>query len=151
MKFWIFLIFGVLIAYGSLYPFHFTVPQPHDAAWMALFHNWSMFTNKADVLGNIALFIPFGGAGVFAIGQRAGMPVRIAAITLLSLVLALVLQVAQIYVPERSASLADVIWNMVGTAAGILGAVLAGGHLRESFLAIRGDDHLGADQFQELP
>lgn len=68
---------------------------------------------------------------MFAIALRAGLPLRIAAITLASLVLALVLQVAQIYVPGRTAALADVIWNMVGAAVGIVASMLADKHQRE--------------------
>lgn len=128
MRYWIFFTFAVLIAYGSLYPFHFTVPEAETAAWVKLFSDWSPLTSKADALGNAALFVPFGCAGMLAIAVRAGLPFRIAATVVVNFMLALVLQVAQIYVPERTAALGDVIWNMAGTAVGIVIGALAADH-----------------------
>src|SRR5574340_73323 len=128
MRYWIFFTFAALIAYGSLYPFHFTVPEAETAAWVKLFSDWSPLTSKADALGNAALFVPFGCAGMLAIAVRAGLPFRIAATVAVNFALALVLQVAQIYVPERTAALGDVIWNMAGTAVGIVIGVLVDDH-----------------------
>jgi hypothetical protein len=124
--FWILVVIAALISYGSLYPLHFTVPDLHAEAWRKLFGDWSMWTSRGDVLGNVALFVPFGCAGVLTLAMQASLSIRIVAILLISFFLALVLQVAQIYVPERTASLADIFWNLVGSGVGIVAGVLMG-------------------------
>jgi VanZ family protein len=114
------LVFAVLIAYGSLYPFHFAVPLDQIGAWSRLFEDWSPKTSMADVLGNVALFVPFGAAAVSAFTHQRGRPFRTVAIAATAFAFALTLQIIQIYVPARTASLADVIWNMVGTGVGAI-------------------------------
>jgi VanZ family protein len=68
----------------------------------------------------VALFAPLGAASVFAFTLQRGRPFRTVAIAVGAFAFALVLQAAQIYVPARKASLADVIWNMVGTGVGAI-------------------------------
>src|SRR6185295_15701501 len=114
----ILLLVAALITYGSLYPFHFTVPPSHAAAWIKMFQDWSLITSKGDMVGNIVLFLPFGLAGVFAIAGQTTSP-RITTLALLGFALAFVLQIAQIYFPPRTPSIADVFWNMAGMALGI--------------------------------
>jgi VanZ family protein len=122
-------IVAALIAYGSLYPFHFTVPQLHAAAWMKLFSDSSSLTSRGDALGNLALFVPFGFAGVFALPGQSP-PVRVVVLTFISLALAAVLQVAQIYFPPRTPAVADIFWNMVGTGLGMLAGLSLRNHIR---------------------
>src|SRR5262245_40258713 len=64
-------VLALLITYGSLYPFHFAMPVSHGAAWEKLLFDWTPFTSRGDALGNFALFLPFGFAGVFAAPGRA--------------------------------------------------------------------------------
>jgi len=113
----ILLIVSALIAYGSLYPFDFTVPGSAADAWGTLLHDWSMTTSRGDALGNLALFLPLGFIGVFAFPGRS--PVAVMRLGLFSLFLAAVLQVAQIYFPPRTPAIADVMWNMMGACLGI--------------------------------
>ena len=130
MRFRILSLLAVLIAYGSLYPFNFTVPEPHAAAWVRLFNDWSLITSKGDMLGNVALFVPFGFAGVFAVPAQPHPPLRVTTLALLSLALATALQIAQIYFPPRTPALADVVWNMVGTGIGIVAGLSLRAHFR---------------------
>jgi VanZ family protein len=60
----------------------------------------------------VLLYAPLGLVGALALRRRA---LFVAA----ALALALALQVAQLYLPGRVPSLADVIWNAVGLAAGM--------------------------------
>jgi hypothetical protein len=94
---------SALIVYGSLYPFDFRWPLDYATDEMAiasLFHPFA--TSRGDLLGNIVLFLPYGFAGIFALGRFGG---RI-----------------QYFVPERDPSLVDVFWNVVGV---VLGATMA--------------------------
>ena len=123
-------LFAGLIAYGSLYPFHFAVPEAHGAAWVRLFQDWSLITSKGDMLGNVALFVPFGFAGVFAVSDQSHPPLRVTTLALISLALATALQIAQIYFPPRTPAMADVVWNMAGAATGIAAGLSLRAHFR---------------------
>lgn len=81
--------------------------------------DWRWFTSLSDVLGNVALFLPLGMAGVlFSLGGRKTIK-RDAWLLLFALAFAFVLQLAQVWLPSRSAALADVVWNVVGVVLGI--------------------------------
>ena len=109
-----------LITYGSLFPFHFVAPGSPGAAFEKLLLDWTLFTSWGDALGNLGLFVPFGFAGVFTVPGQARAPHRVSTILLASFLLALVLQVLQIYFPPRRPAMADVVWNMLGASVGIL-------------------------------
>ncbi len=105
------LIVTVLITYGSLYPFDFQA-MPVDA-WQRFLASWRHHVYRGDVLGNIVLFMPFGYFGGL-------LSMRRHRVMLLALLFAVVLQLLQLYLPSRDANLTDIIWNLLGTAIGIL-------------------------------
>ena len=117
------IIVSVLIVYGSLYPFDFQLPHDSEiqAIMGALFDPFA--ARRGDLLGNIALFVPFGFAGAFAInpGRRAA---QLTLVILSGAFLALLVQVLQFFVPQRDPSLVDVFWNVAGLGLG-LGAAAA--------------------------
>lgn len=124
-----------LIVYGSLYPFNFAAPQP--GALARLFSNWKLLTSLGDMLGNIGLFAPWGMVGLLALAPRWGR-FSAAAITALSgFALSLGVQVLQIWVPSRDAAMADVLWNLVGIAGGMV----AGGYFAPRLSAGTGHRH----------
>ena len=111
-------VLALLILYGSLYPFEFS--EPAAGALLRVFTEWHLLGSRGDMLGNVALFVPWGLAGMVILAPRAG-PWRAAVITALTgFVLALGCQIAQVWIPARDASLADVFWNMAGLVAGLL-------------------------------
>jgi VanZ family protein len=112
----------VLIAYGSLYPGD--ISEPDAGAVKQFLTDWNLFTSRGDMLGNVALFFPFGMAGILFTRKRFDSVTGIATLLFLALVYSFILQLAQVWLPSRSAALADVAWNMVGTAAGIATAHL---------------------------
>lgn len=114
---WLVGIVTVLIAYGSLYPFDFAPPAVPAAAWAAFASQLRMPRSLGDILGNIALFVPFGVAGVISLPVRADAK-RLVATLAAAFVVAIGLQAAQLYLPSRTAALGDVVWNMAGAAAG---------------------------------
>jgi VanZ family protein len=113
-------LIGFLILYGSLYPFNFTASPPDALA--RLFSNWQLFTTRGDLLGNIGLFVPWSIAGMLALSKHYTLRKAFSLIFLGGLFLALLAQILQIWVPSRDATLADVFWNLVGTALGAMPA-----------------------------
>src|ERR1700681_4620830 len=112
----------VLVAYGSLFPFHFVAPTDVQRALEMLLADRRLWTSLSDVLGNIALFVPLGATGVWWGATRTSRGYAALWTVLAGLAFAFLLQVGQIFVPERSAAMADVFWNAVGT---VIGAAIA--------------------------
>lgn len=112
----------LLIAYGSLYPGDFSAPP--EGAVKTFLTDFRWFTSRGDVLGNIALFFPLGMASIIFSPDRLDSRGRIAGYLLLALVYAFALQLAQVWLPSRSAALADVVWNMTGMISGMAAAGL---------------------------
>jgi glycopeptide antibiotics resistance protein len=100
------------IVYGSLVPFDF---QATPFSVESIYSEWHIFQNGSDAIGNFLLFIPLGIA-LHACFTRTSE--RLIAALLAVLVLALGIQLIQLYLPSRFASLADVFWNTAGMGAG---------------------------------
>lgn len=112
---WAFLGFVVVfIVYGSLFPFDFRSPPE---SINNLFSRTGLFENKADALDNFLLFIPLGFSLRICFRRTRDY---LTASFLAVLLLGLGLQLIQLYLPTRTASLADVIWNGIGIAVGLL-------------------------------
>ncbi len=110
------------IVYGSLFPFKIIVGWPSMDAIRTFVVEWSVLPGRGDVLGNIVLFFPYGLFGTTAI-LRTQAP-RIARLFGSGLLLALLLQVAQLWVRSRTPQIQDVMWNGLGAALGIAFALL---------------------------
>lgn len=118
---WLCLAVGLLIVYGSLYPFQFSMRDFHSPVELFLQLTWAR-TSRTDVLANLLLYLPLGALLSFALPARWSAA-RVAFIaTLLGALLALSLETAQLFEPRRVSSLTDLVLNTVGTFAG---AVLA--------------------------
>jgi len=108
-----------LIAYGSLFPFHFSVAEFSQQYSQLLSIQVS---GIGDVLGNILLFTPLGF--LYALKNSAEPRQSTKDIYLLwfyVFLFALVLQVLQIAMPERDQNILDVLFNMAGFAIGYIG------------------------------
>jgi VanZ family protein len=111
-----------LIAYGSLFPFEFADPGPIAGLLPAFVNEWSLLSSRGDILGNIALFLPFGLLGSI-LARTSSAPVWAHAICFVGgIAFAFACQIAQMYLPARSAALGDVAWNAAGIALGMLAA-----------------------------
>lgn len=106
---------ALLILYGSLYPFDFVLPAPEQLSWFLAGGPW--WTGRADVLGNVALFVPWGLCAWLA--SAAGLRRTLALSAATGAILALLAQLLQLFVPERDPRLSDVVWNLVGLAIGL--------------------------------
>ncbi len=117
---WALLAFVVVfIIYGSLFPFDFRgTPGSLDS----LLSRYSIFDNTADAIDNFLLFVPLGFSLRICFRRTRNC---LAASFLAILLLGLGLQLIQLHLPSRTASLADVFWNGMGLAAGLLVAGVA--------------------------
>jgi len=108
---------SALIVYGSLFPFDFAMPADFQSRLLTLLADWRLFSSRGDVLGNILLFVPLGLLCALA---RTAHPLRAHLLHLgWATALALGCQVAQIFVPARTAAMSDVIWNLAGQLLGM--------------------------------
>jgi VanZ family protein len=108
-----------LIAYGSLFPFHFSVEEFRQQYDQLLSIQVS---GLGDALGNILLFAPLGF--LYALNYSLGAcqsSKHIYSMCLYVLLFAFSLQVLQIAMPERDQNIFDVIFNMAGFALGYIG------------------------------
>ena len=126
------LLIAALIAYGSLYPFGFAMPASFGAFWNELLAQRRLWTGLGDVAGNVLLFVPLGVAGVLCRGGDRFTVVRGARLLAAGTAFAFAIQVLQVFEPTRDPALSDVLWNALGTAAGI--AVALVGELHEASL-----------------
>ncbi len=122
------LILAVVVAgivYGTLYPFDFSTAAATPAAVEWFLGSWNSLSGKGDIIGNILLFAPLGFFTVLVLeggGSGGRILPRLAVAALLAALFSFILQMAQLALPTRYASIADTWWNMAGA---VLGAGLA--------------------------
>ena len=112
---YIFWLVVFLITYGSLYPFNFHITAPFAELLNNLVTSWDEKTYLGDILGNVVLFIPYGYFGLLYFTSK-----HIVSLILIGLVLAVGLQIVQLYLPSREAALDDAIWNLLGIGIGLI-------------------------------
>lgn len=124
MRFLLLLILA-LIAYGSLYPFDF-VPRANGVAEMAkLFVRPAIGMQRGDIVGNLLLFIPYGLVSVLAARAHRRPSLACLGYVAVGLVLALGLQVAQVWLRSRTPALGDAVVNATGLLIGLVLGALA--------------------------
>ncbi len=112
-------VYGVLVVYGSLYPFSgwrdqglsplefLTAPLPR-------------FVTAFDLAANVVAYFPLGLLAVLALAPRVRGKAAVAVAVALAGTLSLVLEGLQNYLPDRIPSNLDVATNVLG---GLLGAI----------------------------
>lgn len=113
----LFVISIVAIVYGSLFPFLVSAGGPSAKDIQAFLASWSELPSRGDILGNVALFVPFGVFGLSAFQHgRSWVSFPLFGWGVL---LALALQIGQLWVRFRNPQLQDVIWNTLGMTLGM--------------------------------
>ena len=134
---WLLAVIAFLIVYGSLYPFRFAAVG--DSGVFELLKSLPFArTTRSDIAANVLLYLPLGASIAWLLAARLGGMLAVIAATLAGAVLALAIEWLQLYETRRVASLADVTYNTIGTAAGAFVALaIASTHrgLRASPLA----------------
>lgn len=123
------LVVGMLVLYGSLWPFRFARPYSHELVLRAVLAKTAWWTSLGDVAGNVLLFVPMGASIVFALRRTSHPMVNGALYGVLVVAFATLVQLLQIYVPGRDANFADVLWNAIGTGIGLIGGLVMIKHL----------------------
>ncbi|MFN2646728.1 MAG: VanZ family protein [Burkholderiales bacterium] len=119
-----FVIYVVLVVYGSLYPMQGW--RDHGLSPFAyLASAWPRYVTIFDVAANVLGYVPYGLLCVLALQPRLA-PIAAFLVALGSAAsLSLVLEAAQSYLPSRVATNLDVLCNVAGAACGAAVAVLA--------------------------
>jgi VanZ family protein len=116
-----------LIVYGSLYPWQFDFDRHVNAVWMML-HHWPRVWNRwvlRDTVLNVLFYMPLGVFAFLAMPRRRhSRATMVLAAAVLGMALSVSMELLQAYDDHRDASLADVVTNTAGAAAGALLALL---------------------------
>jgi protein-tyrosine-phosphatase len=115
LEFWLFCISCFGVVYGSLFPFEFKFDVAESTV-NSFLHSWVSVSSLGDIVGNIALFIPFGFFGAGLKGRVTSYSgTRIIALWFL---VAVGSQLAQLFIPSRDPSLFDLYGNAAGAMLG---------------------------------
>lgn len=125
MKYVFYFICG-LIAYGSLYPFEFSLAELSTESWQIFSASWFAYVSKGDLLGNLVLFFPFGFLAFYAF-DTSKLRFKCSCILWAAFLFGLLLQLIQLAIPARDAILSDVVVNVFGAALGLAVAGSAAG------------------------
>jgi hypothetical protein len=121
---------ALVIAYGSLYPFNFSLPAAGPGPVRALLSTWANKPGRGDFLSNILLYTPLGFFGALTFTVRIRPVSRFFAAILLGAALSISMELTQYYDIGRDTDATDVYANVLGTALGALGGVIFGGPSR---------------------
>jgi VanZ family protein len=115
---------ALVIAYGSLYPFHFRRELKSPGALASLLETWRGPFGRGDFVANMLLYLPLG---LFSIQALRRAP-RVAGVVFASscgFALSVCIELLQFYEPARVSALGDVYANVTGVAVGsVIGAIL---------------------------
>ncbi len=115
------LVYLALIVYASLYPFAEWRDQGIPP-WSYLTAPWPQYWSGVDVLFNVLGYAPLGFLLVVAAVRSGADRLAVARAILLCTALSGALEGLQSYLPMRVASNADLVFNVLGAAAGALSA-----------------------------
>ena len=110
---------ALFAAYISLVPFHFqdlSGAALEEALLAAL--DWTV-TSKANFLANVVLFIPIAFLAAGGLGLQRHVFVKVTGITGACLVLSVVIESLQVFVPGRTPSIVDVAAQTAGVGLGL--------------------------------
>ena len=127
-------VYVLFVAYGSFFPFNFTY-DPH--AWQRLLDaglprlysaNGRRLVSLPDLVSNMLLGAPVGILLVWSGLAGRGLLTRLVSVVALDTALAASVEIGQLHLPGRIASLIDVIAQVIGSlaAAVVTHALLAG-------------------------
>lgn len=120
MAFW---LYAALTVYASLYPLEgWRDPGVSPLAYLG--SSWPRYVTAFDVAANVLGYVPYGFLCALAIHPRLRGTAAFATALASAVVLSLLLEGAQTYLPARVATNLDVLCNVAGAAAGAALGVL---------------------------
>jgi VanZ family protein len=109
-------VYAMLIAYASLYPFALRAPAPEWAAQIAS----TRYTSLFDVVLNVVAYVPLGLLAARYFARDRSVPRGISLAVAAGMALSVVMELLQVFIPGRVTSLPDVAANAAGTLAGAM-------------------------------
>lgn len=135
------LISITLILAATLYPFQPSIPN--HFSWQLLSARFDNVTTFQDMVNNILLFIPLGCTGAIFLQRERINPIRnLLTVVIVSVILSSAIETAQVFLPTRTPTPADILNNTIG---GLIGAICF--HLY-SLQSLRYLENLGANSSQ---
>jgi len=116
---WLLAVVTFLIIYGCLYPFSFAAGDVHGIADLLGRLHWAR-TTRSDIAANVLLYLPFGACLGWLLAARLGGALAALAATLVGVLLSTSIEAAQVFETRRVASLADILFNGLGSLGGSL-------------------------------
>jgi VanZ family protein len=123
-------IIAIVIVYGSLYPFDFSVPTDGRNPVSVLLESWADRPARSDFLANILLYMPLGFFGMQSFSRRVGFWVRLPVVVAGGVLLSVTMELTQYYDIGRDTAATDVYANAIGTVIAAPAAILFFGRLR---------------------
>jgi len=121
------LAMALVIAYGSLYPFAFSLPLAGPGPVQALLATWARKPGRGDFLANVLLYAPLGFFAALTVTDRLRPTSRFLVPILLGAILSISMELVQYYDVGRDTSAPDVYANVLGSALGALPGMIFGG------------------------
>ncbi|MGF1616071.1 MAG: VanZ family protein [Gammaproteobacteria bacterium] len=112
-------LYGLLLAYGTLYPLSGWEP-PLTSPWMLVLAAATQPLSRSDILTNFVVYLPFGFLLAQVWGRRTGWAAAILISTLVGALVSVTLEYLQAYLPNRVPSLLDIGLNTLGSLTGAL-------------------------------
>ena len=118
-------LYLVFVVYGSLVPLR-PVPIPFDEAWQRFLSIRTLrlgILARADWVANLLLMLPLAFLWLTAIATgrgAAGRAVLSAAVLVGCIALAFVIEFTQVYFPQRTVSVNDIVAEGIGATLGVL-------------------------------
>ena len=111
------IVSAAAILFGTLYPFNFS-SFAEGSLWHLMSQSLALPLRRGDVIRNLILFLPFG---YFAVQSARRRSVALVVLVILSgAAFSLAVEYAQAYLPRRTTSAYDVMFNTMSTALGAL-------------------------------
>lgn len=116
-------LFIALVTLGSIYPFNFTTAEISGTAISEFLGSCCGRPGRGDTVANIILFMPVGFTGMLGVWLDRPVRRRMFLVFFWGALVALFLQVLQLFLPSRDENLQDVLWNAIGILAGAAVAI----------------------------
>jgi VanZ family protein len=123
-------VVAIVIVYGSLYPFEFSMPPAGSGPVRTLFDSWADRPSRGDLLANILLYMPLGFFGTLSFSRNVGFWLRLLLVVTGGAALSVTMELTQYYDAGRVTNASDVYTNTFGTLIAAPVAILFSGRRR---------------------
>jgi VanZ family protein len=113
-------VWGLFIVYATMLPFDFSASGEQVAARLRfLWENPWRIRSRADAIGNVLLFLPWGFLlAIWRAGRGKSFVAAMSLALLSGAIFSGSLELSQLFAPSRYASVIDVATNTIGSAVG---------------------------------